>query len=76
VLSARAVHVAAGRDAAMDPEVIGQLVASGAAHGALVTMDVLRNGDRRSLDALGPVLRHTVLVLSQREQLHRARGVH
>src|ERR1035438_8894260 len=53
----------------MDPEVIGQLVASARRNGALVTMDVLRNGDRRSLDALGPVLRHTDWFCPNEEQL-------
>jgi sugar/nucleoside kinase (ribokinase family) len=70
VLSASAIHVG-GLDAmpAMDPEVIGELVASARANGALVTMDVLRNGDRRSLDALGPVLRHTSWFCPNEEQL-------
>jgi len=53
----------------MDPEVIGQLVATARRNGALVTMDVLRNGDRRSLDALGPVLRHTDWFCPNEEQL-------
>jgi sugar/nucleoside kinase (ribokinase family) len=70
VLSASAIHVG-GLDAmpAMDPEVIGQLVATARRNGALVTMDVLRNGDRRSLDALGPVLRHTDWFCPNEEQL-------
>ena len=70
VVTARAIHVG-GLDAmpAMDPEVIGELVATARHNGALVTMDVLRNGDRRSLDALGPVLRHTNWFCPNEEQL-------
>jgi sugar/nucleoside kinase (ribokinase family) len=70
VMSARAVHVG-GLDAmpAMDPEAIGQLVGAARRNGALVTMDVLRNGDHRSLDALGPVLRHTDWFCPNEEQL-------
>ena len=70
VLSARAVHVG-GLDAmpAMDPETIGELVATARSNGALVTMDVLRNGDHRSLDALRPVLRHVDWFCPNEEQL-------
>jgi sugar/nucleoside kinase (ribokinase family) len=70
IVSARAVHVG-GLDAmpAMDPEAIGELVASARRNGALVTMDVLRNGDHRSLDALGPILRHTDWFCPNEEQL-------
>jgi sugar/nucleoside kinase (ribokinase family) len=70
VVSARAVHVG-GLDAmpAMDPEAIGYLVSAARRNGALVTMDVLRNGDHRSLDALGPVLRHTDWFCPNEEQL-------
>ena len=70
VASASAIHVG-GLDAmpAMDADVIGQLVAVAHGNGALVTMDVLRNGDRRSLDALGPVLRHTDWFCPNEEQL-------
>jgi sugar/nucleoside kinase (ribokinase family) len=70
VVSARAVHVG-GLDAmpAMDPAAIGELVATARQSGALVTMDVLRNGDHRSLEALGPVLRHTDWFCPNEEQL-------
>ena len=70
VVSARAIHVG-GLDAmpAMDPAAIGELVATARENGALVTMDVLRNGDHRSLDALGPVLRHTDWFCPNEEQL-------
>jgi sugar/nucleoside kinase (ribokinase family) len=70
VVSCAAVHVG-GLDAmpSLDSEAIGELVARARARGALVTMDVLRNGDRRSLEALGPVLRHTNWFCPNEEQL-------
>lgn len=70
VASCAAIHVG-GLDAmpALDPAVVGEMAADARARGALVTMDVLRNGDHTSLERLGPVLRHTDWFCPNEEQL-------
>lgn len=70
ITSCAAIHIG-GLDAmpAMDPVAIGELVADARSHGALVMMDVLRNGDRTSLERLGPVLCYSDWFCPNEEQL-------
>ncbi|MFI5034971.1 MAG: carbohydrate kinase family protein [Acidimicrobiales bacterium] len=70
VRSAAAVHFG-GLDAmtAIDPAAWAEAAAGAHERGALVTMDVLRNGDGSSLRALAPVLAHTDWFCPNEEQL-------
>jgi sugar/nucleoside kinase (ribokinase family) len=70
VVSAAAVHFG-GLDAmtALDPAAWAEVAEEARGRGAIVTMDVLRNGDARSLRSLAPVLRHTDWFCPNEEQL-------
>ena len=70
VLGAAGVHFG-GLDAmpALDPAALAPVAAEAHRRGALVTMDVLRIGDRASLASLAPVLAHTDWFCPNEEQL-------
>ncbi|MGH3732762.1 MAG: carbohydrate kinase family protein [Acidimicrobiales bacterium] len=70
VASCAAIHLG-GLDAmpSLEHEAVAEMVASAHQSGAMVLMDVLRNGDRSSLDRLTPVLRHTDWFCPNEEQL-------
>jgi sugar/nucleoside kinase (ribokinase family) len=58
----------------LDPGSVGEWAASAKKNGALITMDVLRNGDSRTLEALEPILRHTDWFCPNDEQLQTLTG--
>ena len=58
----------------LDPGSVGEWAAGAKRNGALITMDVLRNGDSRALHALEPVLRHTDWFCPNDEQLRTLTG--
>ena len=70
VLGARGVHFG-GLDAmtGLDPADLEELAARAHDAGAVVTMDILRNGGSESLESLAPVLRHTDWFCPNEEQL-------
>lgn len=53
----------------LDPADLSDLAEQARARGTIVTMDVLRNGGRDSLESLAPVLRHTDWFCPNEEQL-------
>jgi sugar/nucleoside kinase (ribokinase family) len=70
VLGAAGVHFG-GLDAmtSLDPADLEDLAAMAHDSGAIVTMDILRNGGGESLQSLAPVLRHTDWFCPNEEQL-------
>ncbi len=70
IASAAAVHFG-GLDAmvALDPAAWADVAEEARSRGAIVTMDVLRNGDSSALRSLAPVLRHTNWFCPNEEQL-------
>ncbi|NNN00535.1 MAG: carbohydrate kinase family protein [Acidimicrobiaceae bacterium] len=82
LLSAAGIHFG-GLDAmtGLNPADLAELASAARARGAIVTMDVLRNGGVESLESLAPVLRNTdwfcpndeqLLGLTGESDLHRA----
>ncbi len=70
VVTAAGVHFG-GLDAmtALDPGALAEVAKEARSRGAIVTMDVLRNGDSVSLRSLAPVLAHTDWFCPNEEQL-------